>query len=301
MKKMPKESKTKQQEIIVNQELTKEKIENEKANNRLTLKNDIIFKAFFSRKGNEKYLIEFLNALLGLQIKEIEIREEVNLEQLSIQEKGGRLDLQALLDTGMIVNIELQVSRDNYIENRTEYYSSKVISRETARGTDYKDIKKVIMINILDYKLLNVEDYISKTAIVLDNHREYEVLKGIQWYFIELPKFRQKHPNMNETINQWLAFIDNTKGLVEVAEEKNKTLEKARFEMNYLTGEDAISRMAELKEKWELDRRSELLTAQEDTKYKIAKKLLKKGMKIKEIMQIVDLEESEIEKLVKEK
>lgn len=41
------------------------------------LKNDIIFKAFFSRKGNEEFLIDFLNALLKIDIKEIKVRNEV--------------------------------------------------------------------------------------------------------------------------------------------------------------------------------------------------------------------------------
>lgn len=48
----------------------------------LNLKNDIIFKAFFSRKGNEKFLREFLEALLKIKIKKIAIKEEVNLEKL---------------------------------------------------------------------------------------------------------------------------------------------------------------------------------------------------------------------------
>ncbi len=37
--------------------------------NKLNLKNDIIFKAFFSKKGNEKYLKEFLESLLKIHIK----------------------------------------------------------------------------------------------------------------------------------------------------------------------------------------------------------------------------------------
>ncbi len=49
------------------------------------LKNDIIFQAFFARKGNEQFLIDFLNALLKMNIKNIEIREEVNLERLHIR------------------------------------------------------------------------------------------------------------------------------------------------------------------------------------------------------------------------
>ena len=119
----------------------------------LNLKDDIIFKVFFSRKGNEEFLIDFLKALLKIDIKEIKIQEEVNLEKLSKKEKGGRLDLQAKLDNGIIVNIEMQIKNNHDIEERTTYYSSKVISRETKRGIKYKDIKQVIMINILDYKI----------------------------------------------------------------------------------------------------------------------------------------------------
>ena len=39
----------------------------------LNLKNDIVFKAFFAKKGNEKYLKSFLEALLNEKIEEIEI------------------------------------------------------------------------------------------------------------------------------------------------------------------------------------------------------------------------------------
>ena len=220
----------------------------------LNLKNDIVFKAFFSRKGNEKFLIDFLESLLETKIESIEIREEVNLEQLKNEEKSGRLDLQAKLGDGTIVNIELQMRNEHNIEERTTYYSSKVISRETKRGTDYRDINQVIMINILGYEMFGFDEYISKTAIVLDKHRDYEVLRGIQWYFIELPKFRRLRPDMNEEINQWLLFIDNWKEGVKMAGKENKIFERARKEMNYLTGDAAVQRLAELREKWEMDR-----------------------------------------------
>ena len=132
------------------------------------LKNDVIFQTFFTRKGNEEFLIDFLNGLLKKNIKSIEIREEVNLERLSREEKGGRLDLQAKLEDGTIISIEMQLRNEYNIEERTTLYSGKVMSRETERGTDYDDIKQVIMINILGYNFLEVEDYISETAIVLE-------------------------------------------------------------------------------------------------------------------------------------
>lgn len=64
-----------------------ENIEKKKFN----LKNDVIFKAFFGKKGNEKYLIDFLTGLLKISIKEIEIKEEVNLLKLANDEKRRKV------------------------------------------------------------------------------------------------------------------------------------------------------------------------------------------------------------------
>ena len=225
------------------------------AEKKLNLKNDIIFKAFFGRKGHEEYLTEFLEALLDIKISSIEIREEVNIEQLAVNEKGGRLDLQAKLNEGTIVNVEMQRKDLGNIQIRTTFYGAKIISREVVAGTDYEDIQKTILINILDYDMFTkYDDYISKTVIVLDKHREYVVTDNIEWWYIELPKFRKQRPDMNKTINQWLAFIDDEdKELVEVAEDKNKTLKKARSDMNYLTGDEEVRRKAELREKWDME------------------------------------------------
>ena len=297
-----------------NQQISEENIDKTKENKKYNLKNDIIFKTFFSRKGNEIFLIDFLEALLKIKIEEIQVKEEVNLETLAVEEKGGRLDLQAKLNDGIIVNIELQIKNHQNIEERTTYYSSKVISRETERGTEYKDITKVIMINILDYELLGFDEYISDTVIVLDKHREYEVLKGIKWYFIELPKFRKQNPNMNEKLNQWLVFLDDyNKEAVKLAEEKNDTLKKARIEMNYLTGDAEVRRLAELREKWEMDRISEIGYAKREGikegekrgekrgekkgKIEIAKKMIEKGMNIETIIEITGLTKKEIESI----
>ncbi|CDE90010.1 uncharacterized protein BN638_01049 [Clostridium sp. CAG:389] len=274
------------------------------------LKNDVIFQTFFARKGNEEFLIDFLNALLNKNIQKIEIREEVNLERLTREEKGGRLDLQAKLEDGTIVSIEMQIRDEGNFKERTTLYAGKVEARETKKGTDYEDISQIIMINILGFNLLDVDDYISETAIVLDKHRNYEVLDGIKWYFIELPKFRKTNPNMNEKINQWLAFIDdNNKELVDMAENKNETLKKARIEMNHLAGDAEIRRLAELREKWEMDRISAINYAtkigkeegieegKKKEKFEIAIEMLKEKMPIETIAKLTKLSKEEIEKI----
>ena len=286
-------------------------------NKKLNLKNDIIFKAFFGKKGNEEFLIDFLEALLKIKITKIEIQEDVNLEQLSVEEKGGRLDIQAILNDGVIANIEMQVRNNHNMEVRTTFYASKIMSRETSRGEDYRSIKKIILINILGYNMFKkYDEYIHKTAIVLDEHREEIVIDNIEWWFIELPKFRKMHKNIDNKIEQWLLFIDDEeKELVKMAEEKNQTLQKAREKMNYLTGDAAVRRLAELREIWELDYNSDINYAREKGEksglkrgrkegeqkksIEIAKKLLKLQMPIEQISEITSLTEEEINNIKK--
>lgn len=262
------------------------------------LKNDIIFKAFFSQKGNEKYLKEFLEALLKIDIKKIMIKEEVNLEKLFKEEKGGRLDLLAELNDGISVDIEMQIEKQSDFLERTTRYASKLLSREIGNGLDYAAIKKTILINILDFELFPTEEYLSETTIVLNKHRDYEVIKNPKWYFIELPKFRKMEPDMNDKLIQWLLFIDDyDRRLIKMAESKNETLKEARKEMNYLTGNEEVRRLVELREKWKFDQMMDIRYAKKEGKIEIARKMLKKNKSIEEIIEITELTKEEIEEL----
>lgn len=111
---------------------------------------------------------------------------------------------------------------------------------------------------------------------------------------------------MDEKQNQWLAFIDDMdRGKIEMAEKKNKIIKEAKIEMNYLTGEAEVRRLAELMDKWESDRASELSYAErkglkqgrEQEKIEIAKKLLNMKMNLDEICKITDFSKEEIQKL----
>ena len=136
----------------------------------------------------------------------------------------------------------------------------------------------------------------------------------MKWYFIELPKFRKAHPNMDETLNQWLAFIDdNDRGKIKMAEKKNKTLEKARKEMTYLTGDEEIRRLAELREKWEMDwnssmdyskregikegKKEGIKEGAKEKNLENAKKMREEKIPIETIMKITKLTQEEIENL----
>ena len=113
---------------------------------------------------------------------------------------------------------------------------------------------------------------------------------------------------MNNKVDQWLAFIDDyNKEAIKVAEEKNKTLKRARIEMNYLTGDAEVRRLAELRDKWERDRVSAINYATKkgeakgvkEEKIEIAKEMLKDNEPIEKIIKFTKLTEDEIKEISK--
>ena len=277
-------------------------ITKEKETRKLVMKDDIMFKAFFSRAGNEKFLKSFLNAILGEEIKIKKVIHDARLEQMAREEKYGILDLDVELENGKIINIEMQMKNNNNMEERTTFYAGKKISEQLEIGYNYKELKKVIIISILNYNFINLPEYVTKTIRVADKHREYEINNNVEYYYIELKKFREQNPDMKEPINQWLAFIDMERGdLLEMAEKENKTIKEAKEYYEVLTGDAELKRLAEIRLMSALEEQSALDTARnegaEQNKIEIAKKLLRKGMTIEEIAEITGLSKAAIEKL----
>ena len=75
--------------------------------------------------------------------------------------RDGRLDIQAYLNDGIIVNIEMQVRNLHNIEERNDIYLAKTVSRHFLRKEKYENAKKVISINILNYNLFGFGYWIS--------------------------------------------------------------------------------------------------------------------------------------------
>lgn len=67
---------------------------------KLGMKSDIVFKAFFSREENKKFLEEFIGAVLEEQIKVKKVIHDARLEQLAKEDKYGVLDLDVELEDG---------------------------------------------------------------------------------------------------------------------------------------------------------------------------------------------------------
>ncbi len=230
----------------------------------LAMKDDIMFKAFFSRKGNERFLKDFLNAILGEDVKIRRVIHDLRLEQLAREQKYGVLDLDVELEGGEIINIEMQMNNYKNMEKRTTFYASKKITEQFGPKTQYSELKKIIVISILNYSFINLPEYVTKTVRVADKHREYEINNDVTYYYIELEKFREQNPDMKEPINQWLAFIDMERGdLLEMAEKENKLIKEAKQTYDVLTGDEEVKRLAEIRLMSQLEEQAALASARD--------------------------------------
>lgn len=270
--------------------------------NRLSVKRDIVFKRIFAHKGNEEFLTEFLSSLLNIKIKNIEIMHDIHLEKDIEDDKLGIIDVRAVINDNSIINIEIQLRNEFNIIERSTFYGSKLISDQLRKNDLYKDLKPVIVICILDYNFFPFEEYINDTVMVLNKHRKFNVNENMKYYYIELPKFRKSNYNRESIINQWLTFIDseNSKELEEIMK-KNNTIKKANDELEYLEGDEAFKRKVELREKYERDLASALYNREEkgklESKKEIAKKMIQKGMSLKEIKELTGLTEEELKNI----
>ena len=218
--------------------------------NEKTLKSDIIFKNLFSAKRNKDLLIDLLESILEIKIDTIEVQKEVETEIRNINEKLGRMDIVATINNKLIVDLEMQNINYEDTEKRAVFYAGNLIKNSIKPKEKYDTIKDIAVIWILDYELENGnEEYFTETMTVDKKYCKYEIIKGVKYYFIELPKFRRMVTNKLETkLEEWLALIDyEKKGLIEMAINQNEKVKRAKEECEYLQGDEAAQRLEELR------------------------------------------------------
>ena len=268
----------------------------------LNLTNDFVFKKVFGKKGNESILKDLLEAILKIKIKKIELQTEVELERELIDDKTGVLDIEATIDDNTIIDIEMQMRNQYSMKERSLFYWAGLYYTALKKKGEYKENKRVITINIVNFDMFKEGPYHEKIEL----RREYKnilLTNKLEIHFIQLSKFlKEGQEEKDKKMWQWLTFICNkNRKEVERVMKENKEIEKANEELEYLTGDDAVRRIAFLREKAERDYISNMSGAREEgakkAKIEIAKAMLAEGMEKEKIIKITGLTEEEMEEL----
>ena len=179
--------------------------------------------------------------------------------------KACRMDLMAQIDDGSIIDIEIQLlnSSSNTIRKRTLYYFSTLYERGIKSGDDYANLRPCIMVNIVNFKLEEDEEFLSRYQLRKYNHDRI-LNDDIDFFFIELPKWRKistenssKSIKESNRLNRWLTYltVSDPKLIAELKENDPLIKEAIMFEKKY-TMDDASWYEYLAKEKAYLDQNS---------------------------------------------
>ena len=283
-----------------------------KAEERMQLTVDYAFKRVFGKNGNESILKDLLESILNIEIKSITIQNPEIPKNMQ-DGKIGVLDVRAELNGDEITEVEMQVQDQHNIDKRSPTYLTKIYSDQLKEGEQYIEVKKVVVINILNFNYYKRNSYHSVARMMFEESKENEKVdlgyivedkyatKDLEMHFIELPKFRKKDPDMSNKLEQWLCLICDEEDKIKMAESKNEEIEKAKKELEKLAMNPEDRELYELRLKAIRDemniRYSGYIDGKAERNIEIAKNLLKKQMPIQDIAEVTGLSLEEIENL----
>ncbi len=249
----------------------------------LKITNDFVFKKIFGKQENEVLLKDLLTSILNISIQKIQIKSDVVLEKVLEENKTGILDIQAMADNNKLVNIEIQVKDEYNIKERSLYYWSAMYHNGLGKGNNYKEGIQTIAINILNFNCFEDGPYHEIGRIKRDYNNEI-VTDKLELHFIQIPKFREKGLKIESNLDAWMHFINNeNKKGVELAMKKNNVIKKAAKELEYLSGDEEIRRIAFLREKAIMDEYNNISSAKEEGLKEGIEKGIEKGMRQRNI------------------
>ena len=275
-------------------------------------KNDVVFKALFSRE-KPRITQAMLEAILKMKIDKLELDKSTDLLNENADDKNGRLDLRAIINGNTECDIEVQLTSNDNIAERFVYYWAKMYAANLKIGDTYSDLRKTISIIILDddFKLTKNLGKPQTTWKIRESENTHLILTDyFEIIIIEIPKvLKAYHKNPNDEVLQWMLFLDNPeKEEVTRIMEENKDIKEAKEELDRISQDDilrrkALNRTLEIADRLQLKKEAEeaLEKGKKEKTNEIVKRMKDADLSIEQIAQIVKLKVDEVKAILNEK
>ena len=240
--------------------------------------NDCFIRYFFTDKGGEKVLLDFINAVMisadMKTFKAVEILNPFNLKK-HYKDKETIVDVKCITKNGTVVIIEVQLSGNSRFPERILYYWSLNYSKLLKKGEQYDALTPVISINLLNFNLNKKNSNVHSCYMIYDTKNKNLLTDHLQIHMIELKKFKFKDNNLKKDLNYWLGFF-TTKNMEaymsEIVKEK-PIMEEAHKRYNNFIRSRLMMTEYEKKELYQYDKQISL----EDKRREGIKEGIKKG------------------------
>ena len=287
--------------------------------------NDCFVRYFFTDKGGEKVLLDFINAVMisadMKTFKAVEILNPFNLKR-HYKDKETIVDMKCITKNGTVVIIEVQLSGNSRFPERILYYWSSNYSKLLKKGEEYEDLTPVISINLLNFNLNKNDKNVHSCYMIYDTKNKNLLTDHLQIHIIELKKFKfgvcpplAKDNNLSKDLNYWLGFFTTNnmeEYMSEIVKEK-PIMEEAHKRYNNFIRSRLMMTEYEKKELYQYDKQISLeykrregikegikkgkLEGERDKSISIAKTLKQMNMDNVSISKATGLSIKEIEKL----
>lgn len=230
----------------------------------LDLKNDAVFKSFFSKDLPESKhcLKSFLEAVTGEIILELEVKN-TELTPEYFWAKFPRLDIlckfesDAKKNPNCESNVEMQMTNSDNQKKRSLFYASELYASTLESGTSYRSIPKVFQIMVVIFLAFSKDEKLHHKFMMRDG--ELLLTDSMQIHFLELPKLEELKNSIIKK-NENKEKIDLTKVefwslLIAYSEDKNVRMilsELEEFKEDLIMVGSLLKNLSTNRNEWEL-------------------------------------------------
>jgi predicted transposase/invertase (TIGR01784 family) len=188
---------------------------------------DFGFKRIFGTESNKDLLIHFLNSVLKIDGKIVNL-EYSNVEQRGRikTERGAFFDLHCTTDKGEYIIVEMQNIPQPYFKDRVLYYVSFPILKQGERKRTWNfKLKPVYSVNLLNFRFVESGGTVESSIpcenkdkserqyihyVQLIDRRTGEVFnENLLLVLIELPDFDKQENELKTTEDCWIYILKN--------------------------------------------------------------------------------------------
>lgn len=201
-------------------------------------KNDVAFKKIFGHEDHLDVLISFLNAVLNLEgeraiqsvalinMDEVPTMGTLKPSQLHIEATDGR-------DVTFIVEIQMELTKGS--QQPFVYYASQAYAKHFQWSSAHFRLSHMLFIGILDFEAFEGTNYITHHQILNPDTRE-QTLDGMEFVFIELPKFQKGESEVTTILDKWVYFLKNVDQVEEIPDHSSEPPLHTAYDIAYRSG-----------------------------------------------------------------
>ena len=184
--------------------------ENTRLGKPLSVLDDVVFKAMLTTDSEDsrEALRSLLSACTRREVSKVQVINN-DLVPSHLTAKSARLDVHVTFNDGEAADLEMQIGKSgDDLAKRAALYAAMLLSAQSRKGNQYKEIKRVYQIFFLNCILFPDSNKLSHRYQYLEETEHTRLTDAVEIIFYELPKIEKR-------IKEAVKSKDKTKSLLE--------------------------------------------------------------------------------------